>query len=87
MDKSLTRRRQPCWYLKEGVGMRAINDAAFIRETVVHVLLQDHFGDTPAYPEILKSINEVSQLQKSQLHQLHPFNFNRRLVLSALSDK
>lgn len=60
MDKSVTRRRQPCWYTKDDIGMSAINDAAFIRETVVHILLQDYFGDSLLYPDILKSINEVS---------------------------
>jgi farnesyl diphosphate synthase len=30
MDKSTTRRGQPCWYQREDVGMSAINDAILV---------------------------------------------------------
>ncbi|KAK2518170.1 Fdps [Columba guinea] len=53
MDASLTRRGQPCWYKKEGVGLDAINDA-FLLESSVYRLLKKYCGERPYYLHLLE---------------------------------
>ena len=52
MDASTTRRGKPCWYLKDGLGMRAINDAILL-ETCIYTLLDKYFGQKESYLNIL----------------------------------
>lgn len=67
MDGSLTRRGQPCWYLQEGVGMTAINDA-FLLESAIYTLLKKFFRTHPAYVDLLELFHEISS--KTELGQL-----------------
>ncbi|KFP02776.1 Farnesyl pyrophosphate synthase, partial [Calypte anna] len=53
MDASLTRRGQPCWYKREGVGLDAINDA-FLLESSVYRLLKKYCGERPFYLQLLE---------------------------------
>ena len=53
MDSSITRRGQPCWYRKPGVGMVAINDA-FMLEMSIYALLKKHFRQHPSYLDIVE---------------------------------
>ncbi|XP_068024971.1 farnesyl pyrophosphate synthase [Melanerpes formicivorus] len=53
MDSSLTRRGQPCWYKKEGIGLDAINDA-FLLESCVYRLLKKYCGERPCYLHLLE---------------------------------
>lgn len=59
MDASITRRGQPCWYRKPGVGNIAINDS-FMLEAAIYYLLKKHFRSTPYYVDLLELFHEVS---------------------------
>nr|XP_060614130.1 farnesyl pyrophosphate synthase [Anolis sagrei ordinatus] len=53
MDDSLTRRGQPCWYKKEGVGLAAVNDS-FLLESSIYRLLKRHCRSQPYYLNLLE---------------------------------
>ncbi|XP_065190140.1 farnesyl pyrophosphate synthase-like [Sycon ciliatum] len=59
MDKSITRRGQPCWYKVDGVGLMAVNDSFLINSTIFR-LLKLYFGDSPAYVHLLELFIQVS---------------------------
>ena len=58
MDQSITRRGQPCWYRKEGVGNIAINDA-FMLESAIYFLLKKHFRKESYYVDLLELFHDV----------------------------
>uniref|UniRef100_A0A8D0LAJ8 Farnesyl pyrophosphate synthase n=1 Tax=Sphenodon punctatus TaxID=8508 RepID=A0A8D0LAJ8_SPHPU len=53
MDYSVTRRGQPCWYKKEGIGLNAVNDA-FLLEACVYQLLKRYCRGQPYYLNLLE---------------------------------
>lgn len=59
MDRSETRRGQPCWYKKEGVGLIAINDS-FLLEGAIYMLLKQHFKQESYYVDLLELFHEVT---------------------------
>lgn len=59
MDASLTRRGQPCWYKKEGIGLDAINDA-FLLEGSIYRILRRHCRGQPYYLNLLELFTETS---------------------------
>ncbi|KAK2144097.1 hypothetical protein LSH36_785g01038 [Paralvinella palmiformis] len=59
MDDSITRRGQPCWYRKPGVGMIAINDALFL-ESAIYTILKKYFSDKPYYVSIMELFHETT---------------------------
>ncbi|KAI2643184.1 terpenoid synthase [Xylaria nigripes] len=59
MDSSKTRRGKPCWYLQDGVGMTAINDA-FMLESAIYLLLKKHFRSHPAYVDMIELFHNVT---------------------------
>ncbi|KXS16561.1 geranyltranstransferase [Gonapodya prolifera JEL478] len=59
MDGSITRRGQPCWYKKDGVGMVAINDS-FILESIIYKLLRKYFRQEKYYVDLLELFHEVT---------------------------
>lgn len=59
MDQSLTRRGQPCWYKKNGVGLAAINDA-FSLEACVYLLLKKYFSNKPYYINLVELFHEIT---------------------------
>ncbi|WEW56204.1 Farnesyl pyrophosphate synthetase [Emydomyces testavorans] len=67
MDSSITRRGEPCWYRREGVGMIAINDA-FMLESSIYVLLKKHFRSHPAYIDFIELFHETTH--QTELGQL-----------------
>lgn len=70
MDQSKTRRGQPCWYLKEGVGNIAINDS-FMLEGAIYVLLKKYFRNDPYYVNLLELFHDVTfQTELGQLLDL-----------------
>lgn len=70
MDGSITRRGNPCWYLQEGVGMTAINDA-FLLESSIYTLLKKFFRSHPAYVDLLELFHETAyQTEIGQLCDL-----------------
>ncbi|KAL6929123.1 glycerol channel [Hanseniaspora valbyensis] len=70
MDKSITRRGQPCWYKVENVGEIAINDA-FMLEGAIYMLLKKHFKQDPYYVDLLELFHEVTfQTELGQLLDL-----------------
>lgn len=70
MDQSKTRRGQPCWYLKPGVGNIAINDS-FMLEGAIYMLLKKHFREDPYYVDLLDLFHEVTfQTELGQLLDL-----------------
>ncbi|KAK4885119.1 hypothetical protein RN001_001390 [Aquatica leii] len=58
MDASKTRRGATCWYLVDGVGMQAINDALLL-ENGVYALLKKHFSDHYCYVPTMELFHEV----------------------------
>lgn len=58
MDNSVTRRGQPCWFRKEAVGMKAINDS-FILESFVYRLLRKYFRTELYYTNLVDLVQEV----------------------------
>ncbi|PGH00772.1 hypothetical protein AJ79_08110 [Helicocarpus griseus UAMH5409] len=70
MDSSITRRGEPCWYRRPGVGLIAINDA-FMLESGIYVLLKKHFRSHPAYVDLIELFHEVTfQTELGQLCDL-----------------
>ncbi|KAI8393281.1 farnesyl pyrophosphate synthase [Radiomyces spectabilis] len=70
MDASITRRGQPCWYKKNGVGMVAINDA-FILESCIYIFLKKYFKSTDYYIDLVELFHEVTfQTELGQLCDL-----------------
>ncbi|XP_066539465.1 farnesyl pyrophosphate synthase [Hoplias malabaricus] len=59
MDASLTRRGQPCWYKKDGIGLDGINDA-FLLEGSIYRLLRRHCRGQPYYIYLLELFTETS---------------------------
>lgn len=59
MDGSVTRRGQPCWYKRDGIGLDAINDA-FLLEASIYRLLRKHCRDQPYYVHLLELFTETS---------------------------
>ncbi|KAH8551438.1 farnesyl pyrophosphate synthase [Umbelopsis sp. PMI_123] len=70
MDASITRRGQPCWYRKDGVGTIAINDS-FILESCIFIFLKKYFKNTNYYIDLVELFHDVSfQTQLGQLCDL-----------------
>ncbi|KAG5421543.1 ERG20 [Candida metapsilosis] len=70
MDQSKTRRGQPCWYLKEGVGNIAINDS-FMLDGAIYEILRKHFRKDSYYVDLLDLFHEVTfQTELGQLLDL-----------------
>ncbi|KAG9312593.1 farnesyl-diphosphate synthase [Chiua virens] len=70
MDKSITRRGQPCWYRVEGVGDIAINDS-FMLEGAIYHLLRKYFRSEPYYVHLLEQFHETTfQTEMGQLVDL-----------------
>ncbi|KAH3899683.1 probable Farnesyl pyrophosphate synthase [Saccharomycodes ludwigii] len=70
MDKSITRRGQPCWYRVPNVGEIAINDA-FMLEGAIYILLKRHFKKETYYVDLLELFHEVTfQTELGQLLDL-----------------
>ncbi|KAI0077139.1 farnesyl-diphosphate synthase [Panus rudis PR-1116 ss-1] len=67
MDQSITRRDQPCWYRKEGVGYIAINDS-FMLEMAIYWLLKKHFKSEPYYVDLLELFHDTTY--KTEFGQL-----------------
>ena len=59
MDKSITRRGQPCWYRAEGVGLIAINDGILL-ECLLYFVLRKHVRGHAAYPHLLDLFLETT---------------------------
>ena len=62
MDGSETRRGKVCWYKKEDIGLKAVNDFLFL-ETCIFALLNKHFSDKSYYINLLDTFHEVSTEQ------------------------
>ncbi|CAG61757.1 ERG20 [Nakaseomyces glabratus] len=70
MDKSITRRGQPCWYRVKNVNEIAINDA-FMLEAAIYVLLKKHFRNDSYYVDLLELFHDVTfQTELGQLLDL-----------------
>lgn len=59
MDQSKLRRGKLCWYLKEGVGLVAVNDSLWIEGTI-YKILRRHFKGEPYYSDIVDLFHEVT---------------------------
>ncbi|XP_047213360.1 farnesyl pyrophosphate synthase-like isoform X2 [Girardinichthys multiradiatus] len=59
MDASVTRRGQPCWYKRDGIGLDAINDS-FLVESSIYRLLRKQCRDQPYYVHLLELFNETT---------------------------
>lgn len=61
MDQSQTRRGQPCWYRRDGVGLMALNDALMI-ENGIYFVLRKHFAKKEYYVELLELFHEAMMI-------------------------
>ncbi|ODM91083.1 Farnesyl diphosphate synthase [Orchesella cincta] len=59
MDRSETRRGQPCWYRVDDIGVLAVNDSFLIEHTLYRILAK-HFGTHPRYANFLDLFLETS---------------------------
>ncbi|XP_041094989.1 farnesyl pyrophosphate synthase [Polyodon spathula] len=59
MDASVTRRGQPCWYKRDGVGLDAVNDS-FLLEAVIYRLLKRYCRAQPCYLNLIELFLETS---------------------------
>ncbi|XP_054597127.1 farnesyl pyrophosphate synthase isoform X1 [Nothobranchius furzeri] len=59
MDASVTRRGQPCWYKRDGIGLDAINDSLLV-EASIYRLLRRHCRNQPYYVHLLELFNETT---------------------------
>lgn len=66
-DGSTTRRGQPCWYLTEGIGLSAVNDALIIQESL-YCLLKTHFSHLECYPKLMETFHDVSGGGSNETH-------------------
>ncbi|CAH2327566.1 farnesyl pyrophosphate synthase [Pelobates cultripes] len=53
MDNSVTRRGQPCWYKKDGIGLDAVNDS-FLLEASIYRLLKKYCRGQTYYLHLLE---------------------------------
>lgn len=67
MDESEKRRGQPCWYLLDGIGKKAINDCLLL-QSCMHHLLKFYFGKEPFYTELVDQFLLITF--KTELGQL-----------------
>jgi len=51
IDNSEVRRGNPCWYLIDGIGDLAINDA-FLLTGVLYFLIDKYFSEKDYYPQL-----------------------------------
>ncbi|XP_030766531.1 farnesyl pyrophosphate synthase [Sitophilus oryzae] len=58
MDKSETRRGQPCWYRQPGVGLNAFNDGIMM-QSGIFAILKKYFRYHPAYVPIMELFHDV----------------------------
>lgn len=58
LDGSDTRRGQPCWYKREGIGLSGSLDSALLRSSIF-ILLKKHFLRHPAYCDMLELLSET----------------------------
>ncbi|XP_063296160.1 farnesyl pyrophosphate synthase isoform X1 [Pelobates fuscus] len=59
MDNSVTRRGQPCWYKKDGIGLDAVNDS-FLLEASIYRLLKKYCRGQTYYLHLLELFLETS---------------------------
>ncbi|XP_070566289.1 farnesyl pyrophosphate synthase-like [Ptychodera flava] len=59
MDQSVTRRGQPCWYRKQGVGHVAVNDSFYI-EACIYSLLKKVIRNKPYYLNVVELFHETT---------------------------
>ncbi|GAB2258487.1 hypothetical protein Droror1_Dr00014647 [Drosera rotundifolia] len=70
MDRSHTRRGQPCWFRVPKVGFIAVNDAVILRNHIPRIIKR-HFREKDYYVELLDLFNEVEfQTASGQLIDL-----------------
>lgn len=67
MDKSETRRGQPCWYKLPDVQMDAVNDSLILESFMYH-LIEVYVPDATTYRVVLKLFQDV--MLKTQLGQM-----------------
>jgi farnesyl diphosphate synthase len=70
MDQSHTRRGQPCWFRRAGVGNIAINDS-FMLEAAIYHLLKAYFRQDACYVDLVDVFHETTyQTEMGQLLDL-----------------
>ena len=70
MDSSHTRRGQPCWFRRPGVGTIAVNDSFLLEASIYHIL-KAQFRSHPAYIDFVELFHETSfQTEVGQLCDL-----------------
>lgn len=60
LDRSLLRRRQPCWYRYNDIGLAAINDGLMLQSAMFY-LIRKHFKGKDCYLNLLETFQDVSE--------------------------
>jgi hypothetical protein len=82
MDRSETRRGQPCWYKVSNVNLDAINDG-MILESHIYKLLKKHFGhDLKLHSTIVDLFHEVMCPELSFIQTHTTFESEKRVCRS-----
>uniref|UniRef100_A0A1B0CJV3 Polyprenyl synthetase n=1 Tax=Lutzomyia longipalpis TaxID=7200 RepID=A0A1B0CJV3_LUTLO len=59
VDRSETRRNQPCWHNVDGIGLSAINDALLLETSALYIL-KKHFGKLDCFLQLLDIFHDLS---------------------------
>ncbi|CAD7077311.1 unnamed protein product [Hermetia illucens] len=84
VDSSETRRKQPCWYKLEDVGLQAINDCLMI-ENAVYFLVDKYFSDTDYHMKLLELYREATFA--TSIGQVLDYQASRENVTTFTMDK
>ena len=86
MDGSHTRRGKDCWYKRNEIGMKAVNDFIFL-ETCIYTLLDKHFSAKEFYLHLLDAFlyttrhtamgQALDLMSEDKSRQLEDFNMQR----------
>jgi len=83
MDKSITRRGQPCYYRLAGVNTISANDAILL-ESAIYQLLKSHFRNETYYVDLIEIFHETT-FQTSTGQLLDLINAPESVDLSQIS--
>ncbi|XP_043479261.1 farnesyl pyrophosphate synthase-like isoform X3 [Leptopilina heterotoma] len=78
MDRSISRRGQPCWYLQDDIGLAAIKHG-FLVEQMIYRLLKMHFREKPCYPDLVDIFhNTIYKTTAGEYLDLFWANFGKK---------
>ncbi|CAD1473054.1 unnamed protein product, partial [Heterotrigona itama] len=81
-DGGKIRRNQPCWYLCNGIGLKAVNDSVML-EMCLYELLKKHFKTKECYLDVIEQFLSITfKTEMGQCLDLISTNFGNKSNLS-----